>query len=67
MKRLSRFDGARKGEDKVAQRRKLRRVMRRNDYVAALRDGRRERAATFIDRKKEESRRACRGDGAAYD
>lgn len=67
MKRLSRFDSPSKGTDKVAQRRKLRRVLRRNDYVAALRDGRRERAATFVDRKKEQSRRACRGEGAAYD
>ena len=30
-------------------------------YVAALRDGKRQRAATFTDRRKEASRRACRG------
>lgn len=30
-------------------------------YVAALRDGKRQRAATFTDRRKEASRKACRG------
>lgn len=34
---------------------------RRAERVAAMRDGRRERAATFADRRKEASRRACRG------
>lgn len=29
--------------------------------VAELRDGRRQRAATFTDRKKEQNRKACRG------
>jgi hypothetical protein len=29
--------------------------------VAEIRDGRRQRAATFTDRKKEASRKACRG------
>lgn len=35
-------------------------LIARNRYVEALRDGRRERAATFVDRRKESSRRACR-------
>ena len=30
-------------------------------YVAALRDGKRQRATTFTDRRKEASRKACRG------
>jgi hypothetical protein len=33
---------------------------RRAEYVDALRDGRRVRAHTFTDRRKEASRRACR-------
>jgi len=33
----------------------------RQQYVDALRDGRRQRAATFTDRKKQASRKACRG------
>ena len=33
----------------------------RADYVAALRDGKRQRAVTFTDRRKEASRKACRG------
>lgn len=39
-------------------------VMRRGNYrdkVEAMRDGRRERAATFTDRRREASRNACRG------
>jgi len=32
----------------------------RNAELANLREGRRNRAATFIDRKKEASRKACR-------
>lgn len=32
----------------------------RADRVSALREGRRERATTFTDRKKEASRKACR-------
>lgn len=31
------------------------------DYVSAMREGRRNRAATFKDRKRESSRKACRG------
>lgn len=34
---------------------------RRAERVAAMRDGRRERAVTFTDRRKEASRKACRG------
>ena len=33
----------------------------RQEYVDALRDGRRQRAATFTDRKKQADRKACRG------
>lgn len=33
----------------------------RDDYVAGLREGRRQRASTFTNRKQEASRRACRG------
>jgi hypothetical protein len=33
----------------------------RKDYVDALREGRRQRAATFTDRKKQANRKACRG------
>jgi len=32
-----------------------------DEIVHALRDGRRQRAARFIDRRKEQDRRACRG------
>ena len=37
------------------------REARREAIVADLRDGRRQRAATFTDRRKEASRKACRG------
>lgn len=33
----------------------------REVYVQAMREGRRQRAATFTDRKKEQNRKACRG------
>lgn len=33
----------------------------RDQQVAALREGRRNRATTFVDRKKEGRRRLCRG------
>lgn len=33
----------------------------RREYVAALADGRRERAQTFKDRRREANRNACRG------
>jgi len=33
----------------------------RDAYVSALREGRKVRAATFTDRKKEAARRTCRG------
>ena len=33
----------------------------RQEYVDALRDGRRQRATTFTDRKKQANRKACRG------
>lgn len=33
----------------------------RKAYVAALRDGRRQRAQTFTDRRKQRNRDACRG------
>ena len=33
----------------------------RESQVAALREGRKNRATTFVDRKKEGSRRICRG------
>ena len=33
----------------------------RDHQVNALRDGRKNRAATFVDRKKEGARRLCRG------
>jgi len=33
----------------------------RREYVAGLRDGRKVRATTFADRKKQADRRACRG------
>lgn len=33
----------------------------RDEYVAAMRDGVRFRAQTFTDRKREASRKACRG------
>jgi hypothetical protein len=36
------------------------RSVRRRSIVEALREGRKERAARFIDRKKEASRKACR-------
>ena len=42
-------------------RRKARRASARNAELADLRDGRRNRATTFTDRRKEASRRACRG------
>ena len=42
-------------------RRKARRASARQVELADLRDGRRNRATTFTDRKKEASRRACRG------
>jgi len=32
-----------------------------DEIVHALRDGRRQRAVRFIDRRKEQDRRACRG------
>ena len=35
-------------------------IVRRARLVHELRDGRRQRAATFTDRKKEAARRACR-------
>lgn len=34
---------------------------RRDEYVAALREGRRERAHTYADRRKVADKRACRG------
>lgn len=37
------------------------RVIARNNYVADLRDGRRQRATTFTDRKKQARKNACRG------
>lgn len=37
------------------------RQARREAIVADLRDGRRQRAARFTDRRKEASRKACRG------
>jgi len=37
------------------------RRLNRESQVTALREGRKNRAATFIDRKKEGSRRVCRG------
>ena len=33
----------------------------RNAELAAFRDGRRNRAATFVNKRREASRRACRG------
>ena len=33
----------------------------RQEYVDALRDGRRQRAATFTDHKAQANRKACRG------
>lgn len=36
------------------------RAMARNAYLADLRDGRRQRASTFSDRRKQASKRACR-------
>ena len=38
-------------------------LIRRNERLTALRDGRKERAVTFTDRRKEASRKACRGKG----
>lgn len=40
--------------------RKGMRAAQRDSYVAALRDGRKTRPATFTDRRREASRRACR-------
>ena len=37
------------------------RRLSRESQVTALREGRKNRAATFVDRKKEGSRRVCRG------
>jgi hypothetical protein len=37
------------------------RAAARRAELADLRDGRRNRASTFVDRRKEASRRACRG------
>jgi len=37
------------------------RYVERQRRVAALRDGRRQRAATFTDRRKQASKNACRG------
>ena len=37
------------------------RRLNRESQVTALREGRQNRAATFIDRKKDGSRRVCRG------
>lgn len=37
------------------------RQAQRDAYVAALRDGRKERAATYADRRKVANKRACRG------
>ena len=37
------------------------RRLNRESQVTALREGRKNRAATFIDRKKDGSRRVCRG------
>jgi len=49
---------AKKAKSREAQ--AIRRAQR-EAYVAALREGRRERAATFTDRRREASRKACRG------
>lgn len=46
---------------KPAQPSKQLRRAARNAELQHLRDGRRTRAATFTDRKKEASRQACRG------
>ena len=46
--------------DYMEQSKQIRRLAR-EAYVAALRDGRKVRAATFKDRKKEAARKACRG------
>lgn len=35
-------------------------IVRRAELVRALQDGRRQRAVTFVDRKKQADKRACR-------
>lgn len=37
------------------------RRLNRESFISALSEGRKNRAATFVDRKKEGSRRICRG------
>jgi hypothetical protein len=46
---------------KIKQAVKASRIAERNARVEAMRDGRKQRAQKFVDRKKEASRQACRG------
>jgi hypothetical protein len=46
---------------KIKEAVKATRIAERNARVAAMRDGRRQTSHKFVDRKKEASRRACRG------
>jgi len=55
---------AKRKNEKATYVQEVRAAVRRGNYTAkveAMREGRRERAATFTDRRREANREACRG------